>query len=254
MNKDDMPRYREFLKDSLRLQIDFQLTDQNQGVDPPPVQKPIGDDQQLINLPGQEAFDAFSGTDLMKAIAERRSHRHFKPKPLSLTELSFLLWATQGIKELIQPGYAFRTVPSAGCRHAFETYLLVSNVTDLVNGIYRYLPVEHALVLEQEKSAFQNELTRATLNQGFVATAPVTFAWTTIPYRMEWRYHIAAHRVIAMDVGHLCQNLYLACAALGAGTCAIAAYNQNLMDQLLAVDGEEEFTIYLAPVGKVQSR
>jgi len=67
---------------------------------------------------------------------------------------------------------------------------------------------------------------------------------------MEWRYDLAAHKVIAIDAGHVCQNLYLACQSIDAGTCAIAAYNQSACDQLLGVDGEEEFTIYLAPVGK----
>jgi SagB-type dehydrogenase family enzyme len=68
---------------------------------------------------------------------------------------------------------------------------------------------------------------------------------------MEWRYNIAAHKVILLDAGHVCQNLYLACSAIGAGTCAIAAYNQSVMDQLLGVDGKDEFAIYLAPVGKI---
>ena len=70
---------------------------------------------------------------------------------------------------------------------------------------------------------------------------------------MEWRYSIAAHKVIAIDAGHVCQNLYLACEAIGAGTCAIAAYHQELMDKLISVDGENEFTIYLAPVGKIKT-
>jgi SagB-type dehydrogenase family enzyme len=68
---------------------------------------------------------------------------------------------------------------------------------------------------------------------------------------MEWRYDVAAHKVIALDAGHVCQNLYLACEAINAGTCAIAAYDQQALDALLGVDGTEEFTIYLAPVGKV---
>jgi SagB-type dehydrogenase family enzyme len=91
----------------------------------------------------------------------------------------------------------------------------------------------------------------ATLNQSFIGKAPIVFVWTAIPYRMEWRYDLAAHKVIALDAGHVCQNLYLAAEAIKAGTCAIAAYDQNLMDNLLRVDGEDEFTIYLAPVGKV---
>ena len=68
---------------------------------------------------------------------------------------------------------------------------------------------------------------------------------------MEWRYDLAAHKVIAIDAGHVCQNLYLACTSLGLGTCAIAAYHQEACDELLGVDGEVEFTIYLAPVGRL---
>jgi SagB-type dehydrogenase family enzyme len=89
------------------------------------------------------------------------------------------------------------------------------------------------------------------MGQFFVGSASAVFIWTAIPYRMEWRYGQAAHKVIAIDTGHVCQNLYIACEAIGAGTCAIAAYNQELMDKLVRVDGDDEFVIYLAPVGKV---
>ncbi len=246
-----MKRCRDFLKDSLRLEIDFSQTDQNQGVPPPPIEKPPGKDQVPIPLAGKENWSTFAGTDLVDAIRNRSSHRRFKNQPLDLEELSFLLWATQGIREVVHPGCAFRVVPSAGCRHAFETYLAVSNVKGLSTGIYRYLPVEQALVFEHEREDLQAELSRATLNQAFISSAPVTFVWAVIPYRMEWRYSTAAHRVIAIDAGHVCQNLYLACAAIAAGTCAIAAFHQEKMDQLLGVDGENEFAIYLAPVGKV---
>jgi SagB-type dehydrogenase family enzyme len=67
---------------------------------------------------------------------------------------------------------------------------------------------------------------------------------------MEWRYGIAAHKVIAIDAGHVCQNLYLACEAIGAGTCAMAAYDQEALDRLLQVDSVDEFAVYLASVGK----
>jgi SagB-type dehydrogenase family enzyme len=87
--------------------------------------------------------------------------------------------------------------------------------------------------------------------QGFSGQAAVSFLWTAIPTRTEWRYAEASYKVIALDAGHVCQNLYLACEAIGAGTCAIAAYNQTLADELLGVDGDEEFTVYIAPLGKV---
>jgi len=92
---------------------------------------------------------------------------------------------------------------------------------------------------------------RAALGQGFVGESAVTFIWTCLPYRGEWRYQDAAHRGMLLDAGHLCQNLYLACEALGCGTCAIAAYDQEASDRLLGVDGQEEFVVYMAPVGKV---
>jgi len=167
-----------------------------------------------------------------------------------LKELSFLLWSTQGIRKLAAPGTAFRVVPSAGCRHAFETYLCVFHVEELAEGIYRYLPLEHQLLLISQPADLSSLLSEAALGQDFTGKSAVTFIWTAIPYRMEWRYDIAAHKVIALDAGHVCQNLYTACEAISAGTCAIAAYHQEAMDDLLGIDGDEEFTVYLAPVGK----
>ena len=251
MDQDSIAEQRNFLKDSLRQTINFRFTDQHRGVPAPAVQKPLAEGQSLIELPTAEEWQNFRGTDLLDAISNRKSHRRFQAQALSLAELAFLLWSTQGIKQELAPGTALRTVPSAGCRHPFETYLLITRVADLVSGVYRYLPMEHALVLEQEDPDLVEKLTPATLGQTFASAAPVTFVWAALPYRTEWRYVSAAHRVILMDVGHVCQNLYLACEALACGTCAIAAYNQELMDQLIGVDGEDEFTIYLAPVGKV---
>ncbi len=252
MNRTDLAAHRDFLKDTLRLHINFAATDQNRGIAPPPVEKPPRAGQAQFPLPAPDTFRDFAGTDLVDAIANRRSHRRFLDAPLTLQELAFLLWATQGVRQTLDPGHALRTVPSAGCRHAFESYLFVARVEGLEPALYRYLPLEHALVLERRIEGMAAALAEAVLHQGFVATAPVTFAWTVLPYRMEWRYALAAHRVILMDVGHLCQNLYLACAAIGAGTCAIAAYHQEQMDRLLDVDGTEEFTCYLAPAGKIR--
>jgi SagB-type dehydrogenase family enzyme len=127
----------------------------------------------------------------------------------------------------------------------------VLKVEGLDNGIYRYLPLDHSLVFIRGIDKLPAHLTAAARGQGFTGQAAVTFIWTAIPSRTEWRYAEASYKVIALDAGHVCQNLYLACEAIGAGTCAIAAYNQTLADDLLEVDGDEEFTIYMAPVGKI---
>jgi SagB-type dehydrogenase family enzyme len=90
----------------------------------------------------------------------------------------------------------------------------------------------------------------ACLGKDFCAKAPVLFIWTAIPYRTEWRFGPVSPKLIAQDSGHICQNLYLAAEAIGCGTCAIAAYHQHKIDDLIGVDGVEEFVMYMAPVGK----
>lgn len=251
MRKKEFELYRYFLKDSVRLNIDFSQTDQHRGKEPPPIEKPPSEGQKRIDLMPMSKWRTISEIDLITALQKRRSHRKFQSKPLSLQELSFLLWATQGVRRRVDSTTAYRTVPSAGCRHALETYLCVLNVKELENGIYRYLPLEHQLVFERAEERLAEKIVNAGLGQPFLGKAPVTFIWTAVPYRMEWRYDIAAHKVIAIDAGHVCQNLYLACEAIKAGTCAVGAYHQELMDSLLGVDGYDEFTIYLAPVGKI---
>ncbi|MDM8536256.1 SagB/ThcOx family dehydrogenase [Desulfobacterales bacterium HSG17] len=149
---------------------------------------------------------------------------------------------------------AYRNVPSAGCRHALETYLAVFNVDNLDPGVYRYLPLSHQLVFEFKDDMLSEKMITASLGQSYPGKSAVTFIWAAIPYRMEWRYGLAAHKVIALDAGHVCQNLYLACEAIDAGACAIAAYDQEELDELIGLDGDEEFAVYLAPVGKVKKR
>jgi SagB-type dehydrogenase family enzyme len=235
----------------VRQKIDFSLTDQRKGMSPPPIEKPYAADSERIDLITKNNWQNIVSVDLISAINNRKSHRLFKEEPLTLEELSFLLWATQGIRKKADEAQAFRTVPSAGCRHAFETYLCVLNIAGLEMGIYRYLPIEQQLLVVSHDKNLSDDIVTATFYQAFIGKAPVTFIWTTIPYRMEWRYHIAAHKVIAIDAGHVCQNLYLASSAIGGGTCAVGAYNQELMDKLLGVDGDNEFTLYLGVVGKV---
>lgn len=243
---------RDFLKDSIRKKINFRYTDQNQGIPVPPIEKGCPENAERFELPGPGEWKAIPEKDVKSAIGSRKSRRAYLDENLSLEELAFLLWCTQGTRGRMFNGHIHRTVPSAGCRHSFETYLAVFRVEGLKQGMYRYLPLSHELVFEFEDEMLSEKMTIAALGQAYAGKSAVTFVWTTIPYRMEWRYSLAAHKVIALDAGHVCQNLYLACEAVGAGTCAIAAYDQEEMDQLLGLDGESEFAVYLAPVGKVR--
>jgi SagB-type dehydrogenase family enzyme len=247
-----LEQYRYFLKDTIRKNIDFSKTDQSLGIEPPPIEKPFSSSASRIDLPKAGSWKNIANINLSEAIRNRKSRRSFLNRPFLLDELSFLLWATQGIRNIADRGHAYRTVPSAGCRHAIETYLCVLNVESLEPGVYRYLPLEHQLLYEFTEDQLREKIVKSVLGQPYPGEAAVTFIWTALPYRMEWRYGLAAHKVIAIDAGHVCQNLYLSCEAIGAGTCAIAAYDQEAMDIFLRIDGTDEFTIYIAPVGKVK--
>lgn len=241
---------RQFLRTDVWEELERTQSDQEKKIPHPPLQQPYPEDAPSIDLVAPADFTV-GDISVREAIAQRKSRRRFTDTPLSLEELSFLLWATQGVHEIWREGLSSRrTVPSAGARHPFETYLLVHRVRSLKPGLYRYLALDHRLC--QLAALPQDDLAKeAFYGQMFAVKSAVTFVWTAVPYRTEWRYHIASAKIIAIDAGHVCQNLYLACGAIGAGTCAIGAYNQKALDAILGVDGVDEFAIYVAPVGKV---
>ena len=248
---DELTRlHREFLKDTVRLRFDFATTAQSRGLPAPHPQKTVPAGARIIELPAPESFAELRLPSLLALLEGRRSVRRYTEEPLSLLELAFLLWATQGVTARPNPDVTLRTVPSAGARHAFETYLHCRRVEGVEEGIWRYLPLDHRLVFEFSADGLGGAIAGACLGQRFVAQGAATFFWSVLPARMEWRYGPAAHRVLPLDAGHVCQNLYLAAEAIGAGVCAVGAYDQQTLDALLRLDGEEEFVLYLASVGK----
>jgi len=227
-------------------------TDQNKQLPQPPLQKPVSDDVEKIALP-QVKKETLLNNGLLEVLKNRRSHRKFNEEQLTLEELSFLLWATQGVDEVRGENYAtLRPVPSGGARHPFETYLVINRVAGLESGVYRYLPLTHELIFLFDFENMDEVISDASLGQKFVGNSAVVFIWSCVPYRGEWRYDIAAHKTMLLDAGHLCQNLYIACEAIECGTCAIGAYDQEKIDGILRLDGEDEFVVYLSPVGKVK--
>ena len=86
--------------------------------------------------------------------------------------------------------------------------------------------------------------------QRMAGECAVVFCWVAVPYRVQWRYPLVWPKLVAIDAGHICENLYLAAEACGCGCCAIAAYSQSAMDTALGVDGEKQYSVYAAVVGK----
>ena len=245
---DNRTNNRRFLQNEGWSQWDILLPDQKKGVPPPEMQKPIPPGAKLIDLESAYTINRPDMT-LFDAIAMRRSFREYDDRPLMLSELSFLLWATQGLHEIADDwSHSLRIVPSAGACHPFETYFIAKRVVGLQPGLYRYLALDHKLYLS---CALDELMHRAIDDAWLLPDEAVLFIWTVVPYRTEWRYGNLSHKMIAMEAGHICQNLYLASMAIGAGTCAIGSFPQDEIDGILAVDGEDEFSIYMATVGKI---
>lgn len=250
-----MDRYnkeRSFLKSNFN-EFKNIKTDKMKGIEKPEEIKCYDLNSVIIDLPAVSE-NVVINQSIYECIKNRRSTRLYSEEAVSLEELSYLLWATQGITKTNSAGLTFRTVPCSGATHSFETYLFIMNVTGTQKGVYRYLPAQHKLLFMFRLDEIDKKVDDITLEQPFVANfakkAAVTFAWSTIPYRSEWKYDISAHKKILIDIGHVCQNLYLAGESVEIGVCAIGIYDQQAVDNLLQLDGEEEFVLYLAAVGK----
>lgn len=250
----DLKERRNFIK-GYRLKHLHTPSDQQKGFPQPAVTLECPPEAEVIALMPPDEITV--GTmPLFQAIKQRRSRRRFSMAPLSFEELSFLLYATQGVHTVQKTRSGkivntLRTTPSAGARHAIETYLVINRVEDVKPGLYRYMALSHQLCALSHDPDLPYKTAKACLDQHFVGQGAVIFIWTAVAYRMEWRYGPHAAKLIGLDAGHICQNLYLAAEAIQCGTCAIGAFVAEWIDPAIGVDGEDETTIYVAPVGKL---
>ena len=182
-----------------------------------------------------------------EAVKRRRSIRSFSHRPLSLDDLSFLLWASTGVQRKEQ-GYEFRTVPSAGALYPIETYLVVNNVEDLEKALYHYNIEAHALE-ELKVGDFAEKIAHAALEQKMCIKAPVVLIWTAVFERSKWKYAQRAYRYVYLDAGHIAQNLALSAIGIGLGSCQIGAFFDDEINQILGVDGVDESVLYLSVIG-----
>lgn len=224
-------------------------SEQRLGAPQPPLELPCDPKLPRIVLPKPSDI-TFPEISLRTAIENRTSRREYTRQPLKLEELAYLLWMTQGVKGITDNKITSRNVPSAGARHAFETYLAVNLIGGLEAGLYRYLALTHELVSLHHEQDFINRLKVACRNQEHVLDSAVTFIWISVLERMSWRYSERSYRYLFLDAGHVCQNLYLAAEQIECGVCAIGSYDDDEVNALLGLDGDRLFAIYLASLGK----
>lgn len=246
MKKQDMESINKIYRDSLKPdwdELDKLETHQGQDLERPIYLKQYQSDV-IVDL--DMDVSSLEKHSLMESIQLRKSIRQYKDQALSFKELSYLVINTCKIHR-IGKNWTMGVIPTPGATKSLETYLYIDNVEELTKGLYHYNSRDNKLYLINDNVDI-NVVNKALRNQ--FRGAQIVFFWTTTPERTEYKYSFTAHKMISMEAGHACQNLYLNSTCLDLGMVAIGAYSQIDSDILLDLDGENEFTIYMATVGK----
>lgn len=224
-------------------------TGQQEGEDVPPSEPPLSKDATLISLPLRT--ECIPQQNVFTHIVEqRRSQRTYDNDVLSLAELSYLLWATQGVQKNLSGERSLRTSPSAGARHALDTYMLIFRVHQLPRGLYRYIPSQHALEEINCSPTSMDTLVSHFRNVALLTGSAVTFMWVSNTYRMTWKFGPRGYRYLLLDAGHICQNAYLAAESINCGCCGIGSFDDLEINKAMCFKDEEHFLVYAASIGR----
>ena len=210
-------------------------------------------EEVVIALP-EPRFDGEVSVE--EALKNRRSIRSYLDVPLSLEEISQLLWSAYGITMTRENLPAFlrgglRAAPSAGARYPLDLYVVVRSVTDLPVGVYWYKSEEHKLVRVSDEDRWE-ALSEAAFHQPHFKTAAAAIVYSAVFERTMVKYgQRGRERYVCMDLGHSAENVYLQAYALKIGTCAIGAFTDLWLKQAVGMTKQEE-PLYIMPVGKVE--
>ena len=185
-----------------------------------------------------------SEVSLEETLFKRRSVREYAKLPLTLEDVSQLLWATQGITT----EWGGRTAPSAGALYPLEVYLVVGNVKNLAPGVYKYKPERHELVKVGDDDV-RGELANAALGQTWVKEGAIDIVIAAVYERTTRKYGDRGVRYVQMEAGHAAQNIYLQAAALNLGMVTVGAFYDDRVKEILGMP-RNEVPLYVIPVGR----
>lgn len=214
--------------------------------DLPVLNEPFPDMPDLIGDPVELPF--FEPSDgLLKLIEGRRSVRDYENRPISIGDLTKILWGIQGMTAT-KNAHVMRTVASAGNKHPINTYIAANNVEGLKKGIYMYDRL-NGYLLPIRNDPYEKEFVSACLEQTMTVESAVTFVWTAVTARTTEKYQARGYRYIFLDAGHIGGQLQLVCREMGLGSCNIAAFLDDSMSKFLHLKSEFEAPVYMATVG-----
>jgi len=181
---------------------------------------------------------------LEQALLRRRSIREYQDEPLSISEISQLLWSAYGITS--PEGY--RTAPSAMALYPLEIDLVAGCVEGMVAGVYRYTPAGHQLERSIEGD-LRGAVGSTTFDQAFVAHGAAVLVFSAVYKRTCAKFGEGGRKLVHMDLGHAAQNVHLQAAALKIGTVVVGAFRPENVKEVLNLRASEE-PLYLMPLGR----
>lgn len=185
-----------------------------------------------------------SEVSVEEALLKRRSVREYGNAPLTLEEVSQLLWSAQGITS----EWGGRTAPSAGALYPLEVYIVVGNVENLSPGVYKYNPERHELIKVRDDDV-REELAEAALSQAWVKEGAIDIVIAAVYGRTTKKYGDRGVRYVHMEAGHAAQNIYLQAATLDLGMVTVGAFHNDWVKEIMSMP-EDEIPLYLIPVGR----
>jgi SagB-type dehydrogenase family enzyme len=194
-------------------------------------------------------LDDDPGLPTAQAIATRRSIRSYEPTPMSLDQLSRLLYLSGGITSRLH-GNARRAAPSSGALYPIEIYPVIHRVEGVEPGVYHYDIRSHGL--EQLRAGdFRAHVVQQGIAQEFLGDCGVVLFVTMILQRMRPKYQDRSYRYGLLEAGHVGENAYLAATSMGLGACGVGAFMDDAINEMLGVDGVEEAVVYMLAAGNV---
>lgn len=229
---------------------DFSTIDMIRRVPEPPSEQVVPEDAKIITLPDPKKLK-IPGVSVQEAIENWEPVVYFSRTSITMNDLSFLLWCTQGERPIDASPAPIRNVPSSGNRHPVDTYFVAGEVEGLPTGLYRYLPKTHQVISIREDSDIPFAMGTASMDFKVITRAAVTFLWVAVPYRSVWALGNRGYRSVLLETGHICQALMMASACIGCDVHPIDLFHDQMVIQLADLEPETQWPVYIAAVGRL---
>jgi SagB-type dehydrogenase family enzyme len=219
----------------------------------PPIYKTYPRNAKLSLPPG-------SGheTPIFRTMLQRRTTREFSGEPITLTQLSTIMFYTWGKVSTYNTNefgpLLHKASPSAGARHPVEAYAVINDVGNIPPGIYHYSVKDHSLELLRPGD-FRDKCVEFAAGQRWVRDSSAFFIMTAAVSRTAWKYRTPrVYRAFLLDAGHLSQSFLLASTALGLGAFCIGIISDSTIEKALGINGVDEIALFAVGVGHSSER